>query len=76
MTGKGDAKIYGGGFFQISDRMHLEDKNADSYWDRIKPTLATEKEYFETVEPKEEWHRRREEETLSDFYGSPIKVTI
>lgn len=71
---KQNNKISGECYFQMPDRE--EDKNAKTYWDRIKPTLITAEEYFSTVESKEDWYRRHEEKALSNFYGVPITVEI
>ncbi len=53
-----------------------ENKDADTYWDRIKPTLMTADEYFSTVEDKASWQKRHEEKALSEFFGVPVKVTV
>ncbi len=74
MARKQDNKIRGECYFRMPDRE--EDKNAKTYWDKIKPTLITSEEYFNTVESKEEWYRRHEEKALSEFYGVPIKVEM
>ena len=67
-------ELRGGNYFRMPDRE--ENTNANTYWDRIKPTLITTDEYFETVEPKEEWHRRHEEKALSELHGVPVTVKI
>lgn len=74
MAKKQDNALRGGNYFRMPDRE--EDKNAKTYWDRIKPTLITAEEYFSTVEPQEEWYRRHEEKALSEFYGVPITVEL
>lgn len=53
-----------------------EDKDAATYWDRIKPTLMPAGEYFATVEPREAWQQRHEERALSELYGVPVKVKV
>ncbi len=53
-----------------------ENKNAPAYWDKIKPTLITADEYFAAVEPKEEWYRRHEEQSMSRRCGVQVKVTL
>lgn len=74
MARKQNNEIRGGCYFQMPDRE--EDKNAKTYWDRIKPTLITAEEYFDTIESREEWYRRHEEKALSNHYGVPITVEI
>ncbi len=74
MAQKQNNKISGECYFQMPGRE--EDKNAKTYWERIKPTLITAEEYFNTVESKEEWYRRHEEKALSEFYGVPVTVEI
>ncbi|MCI8980597.1 MAG: hypothetical protein HFE51_09195 [Clostridia bacterium] len=69
-----NSELRGGNYFRMPDRE--EDKDAETYWDRIKPTLITAEEYFATVEPKEEWYRRHEEHALSELHGVPIKINI
>lgn len=69
-----DVEIRGGCYFRMPDRE--ENKDAPTYWERILPTLMTAEEYFATIEPKEEWYRRHEEQSLSRRYGAPVKVTL
>lgn len=53
-----------------------ENKNAATYWERIQPTLMSADEYFNTVEPREKWLKRREEKALSALYGVPVEVSV
>lgn len=74
MEKKKEAPITCVGYFRMPGRE--EDKNAKTYYERIKPTLVTPEEYFATVESKEEWQKRHEERALSNLYGVPVEVTI
>lgn len=74
MAKKQNAELRVQGWFQMPDRE--EDKNAKTYWDRIRPTLITAEEYFSTIESKEDWYKRHEEKALSNYYGVPITVEI
>lgn len=67
-------EIRGGLYFQMPGGD--EDKSAENYWDKIKPTLVTADEYFNSVELKTEWYKRHEEKVLSEFYGVPVTITI
>ena len=69
-----NTEIRGGCYFRMSDKD--ENKNAPAYWDKIKPTLITADEYFAAVEPKEEWYRRHEEQSMSRRCGVQVKVTL
>lgn len=69
-----DGKITVLAFFPVPDAQ--ENKAADTYWDRIKPTLMTADEYFGNVEDKSVWQKRHEENALSEFFGVPVQVSI
>lgn len=71
--GKRNDEIRGEMYFQISDEV---DEAANTYWERIRPSLITAEEYFKTVESKEAWRKRCEERALSSYYGVPVEVTI
>lgn len=71
---KKNQEIRGGGYFQTAEK--AENNEKESYWDKIRGSLITAEEYFETVESREDWHRRHEEEALSDYSGTAVKIAV
>ncbi len=46
-----------------------------TYWERIKPSLASAREYLSDGARHAEWQKRHEEKALSEYYGAGVAVS-
>lgn len=64
-------KISSACLFVFADKKRGEN---GTYWEKIKPSLVSAREYLSDSGFHAEWQKRHEEKALSEYYGAGVTV--